>query len=160
MQDIITIGRRLILREQIAYAEPFDPTNNPDFKSDRPFKVRVVLLNRDTALAETSLQEFADACGLHMLDQDMIAVNPLIAFCVETFTSTESFKPEKSYLTRLKWRDLQGNEHSKLLLTAPETVVAVALRGGSESPPRSGVERPARARVPRCGSRKPALVRS
>jgi hypothetical protein len=29
----------------------------------------------------------------------------------------------------LKWRDLDGNEQSKLLLTKPETVIAVLLRG-------------------------------
>jgi hypothetical protein len=160
MQDIITIGRRLILREQIAFAEPFDPASNPEFKTDKPYKARIVLLNRDTVLAESTVQEFADACGLRMLAEDNIAVNPMIAFRVETFAPTENFKPEKAYQARLKWRDQDGNDHSKLLLTAPETVIAVALRGGSESPPQAGVRRPARASGSRRGSRKPALVRS
>jgi hypothetical protein len=160
MQDVVTIGRRLIPLEQIAFAEPFDPASNPDFKSDKPFKARLVLLNRDTVLAEITAQEFADAHGFRLLAEDQIAVNPAISFRVETFTPTETFKPEKAYVTRLKWRDPEGNEHSKLLLTAPETVIAVALRGGTDAPLRPGIPRPPRAPLPRRTSRKPALVRS
>lgn len=158
MQDVITIGRRLIPLEQIAFVEPFDPASNPEFKSDKPFKARVVLLNRDTVLAEVTVEEFAAAHGLRMLAQDQIAVNPAVAFRVETFAPTETFKPEKPYETRLKWRDPEGNEHSKLLLTPPEAVIAVALRGETQARP--GAERPPRAQVSRRGSRKPTLVRS
>ena len=50
MQKVITVGKRLVPTEQIAFVEPFDGSSNPDFKPDRPFKARVVLVNRDTVL--------------------------------------------------------------------------------------------------------------
>jgi len=162
MQDVVTIGKRLIPLEQIALVEPFDPASNPDFKSDKPFKARVVLLNRDTMLAEISPQEFAEAHGFRTLGDDQIAVNPAVPFRVETFTPTEIFKPEKAYRTRLKWRDPEGGgEHSKLLLTEPETVITVALRGGAEpeAAAKTQVRRP-RSRGPRRAARRPELARA
>jgi hypothetical protein len=59
MEDVITVGKRLLPVEQIALVEPFDPTSNPEFKPEKNFKARVVLLNRDTVLTEVSPQEFA-----------------------------------------------------------------------------------------------------
>jgi hypothetical protein len=131
-EDVITIGKRLVPLEQIALVEPFDPASNPAFKPEREFKSRVVLLNRDTVLAEAEPREFAEAHKLSMLEEDDIAVNPAVAFAVENFSPTEAFKPEKSYATRLKWRDPEGNEQSKLLLTAPEKVISVVLRGEAQ----------------------------
>jgi hypothetical protein len=159
MQDVITIGRRLVPVEQIALVEPFDPASNPDFKPDKPFKTRVVLLNRDTVLAETAPQELAEAHGFRMLAEDSIAVNPAIAFRVESFEPTEQFNPTKDYATRLKWRDRDDNEHSKLLLTKPETVIAVVLRGETVSPTtaKGSPARP-RSRAARRSSRKPEPV--
>jgi hypothetical protein len=159
MQNVVTIGKRLVPLEQIAVVEPFDPASNPEFKSDKPFKARLVLLNRDTMLAEITPKEFADAYGFRVLADDQIAVNPAIGFRVETFTPTESFKPEKAYRTRLKWRDPDGAEHSKLLLTEPEVAIAVAVRGGEEPADRAQSVRPPRSRSAR-RSRKPALARS
>ena len=69
-------------------------------------------------LSESAPQEFVDAHGFRMLADDNMAVNPAIAFRVETFEPTDGFTPTKSYATRLKWRD-GDNEHSKLLLTKP-----------------------------------------
>lgn len=158
MQDVITIGLRLLPLEQIAFAEPFDPASNPDFKSDRPFKTRVVLLNRDTVLAEMTVKQFTENYGFRLLEQDETAVNPAVAFRVETFVPTETFKPEKAYATRLKWRDAEGDEHSKLLLTSPEAVIAVALRGTTEA--RGGAQRALRSPTPRRASRKSALART
>jgi hypothetical protein len=57
----------------------------------------------------------------------------VLAGLVERFAPTDDFKPSKPYLTRIKWRDRDGREYSKLLLAKPETVIAVALRGESES---------------------------
>jgi hypothetical protein len=162
MQDVITLGKRLVPLEQIALIEPFDPASNPEFKPEKDFKSRVVLLNRDTVLAETTPQEFAEGHGFRLLGEDGAAINPAIAFRVETFTPTESFSPQKPYVTRLKWRDPEGNEHSKLLLTQPETVIAVVLRGGVEPDPAAkGPPRPAaRSRGARRGARKLEPVRS
>ena len=159
--DVVTIGRRLLPLEQIALVEPFDPTTNPDFKSDRPFKARLVLINRETVLAEFTPAEFAEAHRFGVLNEDDVAVNPTVAFRVETFTPTEAFRPEKAYETRLKWRDLDGNEHSKLLLTKPETVFSIAVRRGSERRPEAKtLRRPTGARAPKRSSRKFEAVRS
>jgi hypothetical protein len=161
MQDVITIGRRLVPIEQIAFVEPFDPASNPEFKPEKEFKSRVVLFNRETVLAEFAPPEFAELHGFRMLGEDGIAVNPAIAFRVETFEPTDSFKPEKAYATRLKWRGPDGDEHSKLLLSKPEAVIATAVRGEAESgrSARNGTQRPTRSRLPRRSSRKMALVR-
>jgi hypothetical protein len=76
-----------------------------------------------------------------------------VTFWVETFAPTENFKPEKAYVTRLKLRDGDGNDQSKLLLTEPETVIAVVIRGGTDGAP-------LRADVQRRSARRTALVRS
>ena len=89
-----------------------------------------MLLNRDTVLTETTPQNFATAQGFHLLTEDDVAANPAIAYNVENFEPTQSFKPTKPYRTRLKWRDQKGNEQSKLLLTKPETVLTLVLRRG------------------------------
>jgi hypothetical protein len=160
MQNVVTIGKRLVPLEQIALVEPFDPASNPDFKSAKPFKARIVLLNRDTMLTEIAPQEFVDAHGFRILADDQIAVNPLIAFRVEAFEPTEAFKPAKAYRSRLKWHDPESGEHSKLVLTEPPTVIAVAVRGGEEPSMRVQAQRPPRARSTRRGARKLALARS
>jgi len=161
MQDVITIGKRVIPVEQIAFVEPFDPASNPEFKSDKPYRARVVLLNRETVLTEETPQAFADARGFRLLAGDNMAVNPALAFRVETFTPSETFKPNKPYVTRLKWRDGEGSEHSKLLLSPPETVIAVVVRGDDEQRPTvKGMRRPSRARAQRRGSRKLELARA
>jgi hypothetical protein len=156
---VITIGKRLVPADQIALVEPFDPASNPEFKSDKAFKSRVVLLNRDTVLSETTPQEFAEAHGLRLLADDNVGVNQAVAFHVETFTPTENFKPDKAYLTRLKWRDLDGNAYSKLLVTQPETVITELMRREAELPvsPAESPRRPPRARR---GSRKIEATRS
>ncbi len=148
MENIITLGKRLLPVEQIALVESFDPTSNPDFKPEKEFKARVVLLNRDTVVTETTPQEFAAARGFRLLTEDNVAANPAIGFSVESFSPSESFKPAKPYLTRLKWRDREGNEQSKLLLTKPETVLALVLRRADVVPSteKKAAKRPPRAR--------------
>jgi hypothetical protein len=161
MQDVITIGKRLVPLEQIALVETFDPASNPDFKPEKPFKARVVLLSRDTVLAEFTPQEFAEAHGFRMLAEDGMAANPAIAFRVETFTPTENFTPAKPFATRLKWRDGEGNEHSRLLLTQPEAVIAVALRGETDAANNGKTPvRRSRPRAARRNARKPDLARA
>jgi hypothetical protein len=144
MQNVIVIGRELVPVEQIAYIEPFEPSANGQFKPDKPYKGRVVLLNRETVLTETTPQEFAEANGFRLLPDDNVATNPTIIFRVESFAPTEDFNPAKPYQTRLMWRGPDGNLHSKLLLTKPEMVIAIALRGETEP----GTERKARPRRP------------
>jgi hypothetical protein len=155
MQNIVTIGRRLIPIEHIAFVEPFDPTANPQFKTEKDYKARVVLLNRDNVLTEDTPQAFAQAHGFRMLIEDAVATNPAITFQVETFAPSEGFNPAKPYSTRVLWRDWDGNEQSKLLLTKPETVIAIALRGET-APDRAEAEAPARPVQPRSPRRRPA----
>jgi len=67
-----------------------------------------------------------------MLAMDRVATNPAVRFSVETFVPADGFAPAKAYATRLLWKDLDGNEQSKLLLSEPETVLAVAVRGDAD----------------------------
>ena len=144
MQNVITIGPELVPVEQIAYIEPFEPSGNGQFKPDKPYKGLVVLLNRETVLAETTPAEFAETNGFHLLPEDNVATNPAIPFRVESFVPTEDFNPAKPYQTRLMWRGPDGDGHSKLLLTKPEMVLAIVLRGNTEA----DSERKARPRRP------------
>lgn len=155
--QVITFGKRLVPAEQIAFIEVFDPASNPEFKPERDFKGRVVLLNRDTVLTEMTPQDFAAAHNMRLLADDNVAVGQAIAFRVETFTPTDKFQPNKAYLTRIKWRDQDGNEQSKLLMTAPETVVTeLSLRRAElPAPSKPAARRPARRR----GSSKVDAVR-
>src|SRR5712664_1921796 len=111
---VVTIGKRLVPAEQVAFVEPFDPSSNPEFKPEKDFKGRVVLLNREIVLTEQTPQEFAAEHDLHLFVEDSVAVNRAISFKIETFEPTESFKPLRPYQTRLKWSDLSGDEQSKL----------------------------------------------
>jgi hypothetical protein len=142
MANFITIGRRLIPSEHIAFVEPYDPNANPKFQTSRDFKGRVVMVNRDSILTEEPPQAFAEANGFRMLQMDRVATNPAVQFRVETFVPADGFAPAKAFATRLLWRDLDGNDQSKLLLSEPETVLAVAVRGDAD--PHAPSESPAR----------------
>jgi hypothetical protein len=134
-QNIIAIGRKRIPIEEIALIEPFEPRPEPPpFASDKDFKARVVLINRDSVLTEDTVETFAAAQNFRRLPDDHVAANPAVRFRVETFEPSEDFQPRKPYQSRLKWRDQDGNEQSKLLLTRPETVIAVVLRGQAPPP--------------------------
>jgi hypothetical protein len=157
---VVTIGKRLVLVEQIAFVEPFDPASNPEFKPERPYKGRLVLINRDIVLTEQTPQEFAVEHGLHLFAEDNVAVNRAIQFKIEIFEPTESFRPLRPYQTRLKWNDLAGEEQRKLLVTRPEIVIAEILKAKTEpSAPTSKrpARRPARGRN---GSRRMEGFRS
>jgi hypothetical protein len=118
-----------------------------------------VLLDREMVLTEQTPQAFAVEHELHLFTEDDVAVSRAIPYKVETFEPTDSFKPAKPYKTRLKWRDLAGNEQSKLLVTAPEIVIAEIIKAKVEAPVEA--KRPAR-RPPRgkIGSRRMEAYRS
>ncbi|MCP3460604.1 hypothetical protein [Bradyrhizobium sp. CCGUVB23] len=156
---VVTIGKRLVPVEQVAFVEPFDPSANSEFKPENDFKARLVLLNRDVVLTEQTPQEFATEHELHLFAEDSVAVNREIAFRVETFEPTEKFNRAKPYKTRLKWRDFSGGEQSKLLLTPPETVIAELL--GAKEGLAKTPKRPARrAGRGRSGSRRMEAFRT
>ena len=125
MPNVVTIGKRLIPLDQIAFVEPFDPTRNPSFKPSKEFKTRLVLLNREIVLAEEKPRAFAESHGMRFLEDDQVGINPTIDFRIETFEATKDFKPEKPFQSRLKWRDAAGKEQSKLLLAKPESLVEI-----------------------------------
>lgn len=116
------------------------------------------MINRDSVLTEQTPQVFAEAHAFRVLEADQIATNPSVAFRVETFEPADGFTPSKAFSTRLLWRDRDGNDQSKLLIAAPETVLAVVVRGETDAQPTSGsiasslpdestVRRPPRRRV-------------
>lgn len=138
MTITVTIGKRLIPLEHIALVEPFDASAHPGMKTDKAFKARVVLIDRQSVLTEDTVEAFAATHGFRMLAEDGVGTNPSLRFGAETFVPAEGFNPNKPYRTRLSWRDLDGNTQSKLLLSAPETVLAVAVRGQAEAEPTAG----------------------
>jgi len=133
MSNTVTISRRLVPLEHIAFVEPFDPAAQTRIQTGRPFQARVVLVDRDSVLTEEAPDAFAEKHGFRRLSEDSIVVNPGVRFSVEAFEPAEGFNPTKPYRSRLLWRDRNGEIQSKLLLTAPETVLAIAVRGESES---------------------------
>jgi hypothetical protein len=140
MTNTITVGRRLIPLHHIALVEPFDPASATKMQTERVFQARVVLIDRESVLAEEAVPAFAGKHGLRMIEGEGVAVNPAIRFKVETFAPDEGFTPTKPYRSRLMWRDLDGVMQSKLLLSAPETLLAIAVKGESEkaAPSESG----------------------
>lgn len=157
---VVTIGKRLISTDQVAFVEPFDPAANPEFKPEKDFKARVVLLDRDAVLTEQTVAAFAEENGLHLFVADNVAVSRAIVFKIEMFEPTESFKPSKPYKTRLKWSDATGADQSKLLVTEPETVIAEILKAKIQDPAPAkpaAAKRPARGRK---GSQRMEAFRS
>lgn len=69
---VITIGKKLVSVEQVAFVEPFDPTANPEFKPEKDYKGRIVMLNRDIVLTEQTPQEFAAEHELHLFTEDIL----------------------------------------------------------------------------------------
>jgi hypothetical protein len=128
MTDTITIGKRLIPASQ-SLVEVFDPAANPRFESDKPYRARVVLVGPESVLTEVTPSSFAEAYGFRMLPEDAACVNPTVHFQVKSFAPGGGFEPTKPYATRLLWRDLDGNTQSKLLLTKPDHVLAIAVHG-------------------------------
>jgi hypothetical protein len=161
-QNIIAIGRKRFPVEEIALIEPYEPRPEPPqpFTSDKDFKSRVVLIDRYNVLTEETVEAFAEAHNFRRLPDDNVATNPAVHFHVETFEPSENFQPRKPYRSRLKWRDHDGNEQSKLLLTEPEIVIGVVLRG--ETPPTPGdvQKSPLDAPAPSRRTRRPAAARS
>jgi hypothetical protein len=144
---VLTIGKRLISTDQIALVEPFDPKANPEFRPEKDFKARIILLNRNAVLTEHTVAAFAEEHELHLLKDDDVAIKRGVFFKVESFTPSEKFNPIKPYLTRLKWVDPTGTDQSKPLVMSPEAVMAEILGTKAETPAKKpAARRPARGR--------------
>jgi hypothetical protein len=140
MSKNIQFGKRIVPVEQIALVEPFDPETQKNMRSHRPFKSRIVLLSRDSILTENDPLAFAEEHGFRVLPKDSVATNPAVHFSVEHFEPTADFQPSKPFVSRLMWKDGDGNTQSKLMLSEPEDLIAIAVRG--EVPKAEGPEKP------------------
>ncbi len=129
MSNLMQIGRRILPIEHVALIESYIQQPEAPLRTSREFKSRIVLLNRDSVLSEVPPEEIAEQYAFRMLPADGVATNPTIHFGVEQFEPAAGFTPSKDYLTRTSWHDWDGNVQSKLLLTPPETTLAVAVRG-------------------------------
>jgi hypothetical protein len=156
MTDTITIGRKLIPLDHIAFIEPFEPSEHTRIRTEKDFKARVVLIDRESALTEETTSAFAEAHAFRMLEEDAVATNPAVHFRVESFAPGEGFQPRKPYRSRLLWRDYDGNQQSKLLLSPPEMVLRVAVRGEAAVEPDAaeGRSAPLRSRTTRPRTRR------
>lgn len=161
MSTTVVIGKRHIPLEHVALVESFDPSLHPGIKTEKAFKARVVLIDRQSILTEETVEAFAGGHGFRFLAGDQAATNPAIRFGVENFVPAEGFEPTKPFLTRLSWRDLDGNTQSKLLLSTPEDVLAIAVTGENkpeapQSRSRSGGSRRPTATIDRRKARRRA----
>lgn len=129
MFETIQIGKRFVPIEHIVLLEPFDPAAQARLASDKPFQTRLVLLDRDSVLSEEPLAALAGRHAFRMPPEDGVATNGAVHFCVEAFERAEGFTPNKPYKSRLLWRGPSGEFESKLLLSAPDMVLAIAIRG-------------------------------
>jgi hypothetical protein len=162
MFNVVRLSKRLVPVEHIALFEPFVPPTDPPLRTSREFKGRVVLLDRVSVLSEQTPEELSELYGFRFVKGDRVGTNPSIPYRVETFTPAENFRPTKEYLSRLVWNDREGNTQSKLMLSSPEELIAVAVRGESDADmsqvlPSPEAKRPrrARARVKQNTSRTP-----
>jgi hypothetical protein len=91
-------------------------------------------------LTEMAPQEFAEKHSFRMLSEDDVAINPdpAIRVDVESFTPTDTYRPDKPYLTRLTWPGASPDRDGrKLLLADPKSVFAVVY-GKALSPAKTG----------------------
>jgi hypothetical protein len=151
MTNCVIIGKRLLPLEHIALVEPFDRAAHPRMQTEKAFQARVVLIDRESVLTEEAPEAYVRTHGFRMLADEGVTINPAVKFGVETFAAAEGFTPAKPYRSRLSWRDRDGNTQSKLLLTEPQTAVAIAVQG-VEAPtaetadaPEAAAKQPARA---------------
>ncbi len=137
MTNTVTIGRRLVPLASIALVEPFDASAHPGMKTDKVFKARIVLLDRQSVLSEDTPEAFIAAHGFRIVGGEGVGLNPSVRFSVESFVPAEGFVPNKPYASRLLWRDLEGNSQSKLFVIEPRTLLAIAVTGEKveEKPP-------------------------
>ncbi|WP_298242059.1 hypothetical protein [uncultured Bradyrhizobium sp.] len=129
MENVVRVSKHLLPIERITLFEPFAPSSGEPLNTQKEFKTRIVLRDRVSVLSEETPEDLTKAHGFRWIEADRVGVNPNIAFRVELFAPTESFKPSKQFLSRMAWNDDEGNNQSKLMLTAPEPLLALVVRG-------------------------------
>ena len=123
MANFLIVGRRHIPSGSVALIEPYV---HPDHSIVRPMvRVygRVILINRDSIVVGEHPISFSREHGFCWLSIDRVGLNPDIHFRVEDFLPQDGFVPSRAFASRLIWRDQDGNEQSKLLLSEPKTAL-------------------------------------
>jgi hypothetical protein len=154
MHEVIRVGKRILPIEFVALIEPFGQNPEAPIRTERDFKSRIVMLNRDSVLSELAPERLAEEHGFRMLEADGVATNPVIHFNIEEFEPGEKFRPSKGYRSRISWHDHDGNIQSKLLVAEPEIVLAVAVRGERLDASNLNEDQTTSERRPRPGSRR------
>lgn len=132
MSDTIRVGKRLVPAEHIALLEPFVPSAQSPINSDKPFQTRIVLLDRESVLSEDAMDPLAESLSMKVIASERVAISRKLRFTIEGFAPSEGFKPTKDYKSRLVWRDLDGQPQSKLMLSEPDLLLAIAVRGDDQ----------------------------
>ncbi|OMI09509.1 hypothetical protein BSN85_16410 [Bradyrhizobium brasilense] len=158
MENVIRVSKHLLPVERIALFEPFVPSSGEPLNTKKEFKTRIVLRDRISVLSEEAPEELSKAHGFRWIEADRVGANPVIPFRVELFAPTESFNPSKQFLSRMAWNDEEGNSQSKLMLTAPEALLALVVRGQSADAD-GGIAAPAPTRRRSQRSRRPRQTR-
>jgi hypothetical protein len=126
--NFLIVGRRQIPRSSVALVEP---CSFPDDSISRPTAHvygRVVLINRDSILVGEYPVSFSRVHGFCWLSTDQAGLNPDVSFRVQDFLPPVGFVPSRAFASRVVWRDQDGNEQSKLLLSEPNTVLEALSR--------------------------------
>lgn len=152
MDNVVRVSKHLIPVERIALVEPFVASSGEPLKTTKTFKTRIVLRDRISVLSEEAPDALAKTHNFRWIEADGIGVNPLLTFRVELFAPTESFKPSKQFLSRMAWNDEEGNTQSKLMLTAPDALLALVARGQGTTNGSAAAPKPTRRRARRAPS--------
>jgi hypothetical protein len=148
MENVVRLSKRLVPVEQIAVIEPFVAPADYPLRTTKQFNARVVLLDRVSILSEASPEQLSQDYGFRFVPKDRVGTNPAIAFRVEEFAPAENFAPSKPYLSRLVWKDRNGSQQSKLMLSTPEELLSIVVRG-EDMDQSTEPGRPTRARAGR-----------
>jgi hypothetical protein len=93
MSNQSLVGKRLLPREHIALVEAFHREANPELQTARDFRSFIVPVTRVSLLSEQTPELFAKVNGFELLKGDQVALNPHIAFQVETLEPAPDFSP-------------------------------------------------------------------
>lgn len=158
MENSIQIGKRLIALEQIALVELYLPDANKPLQSKKAFQSRIVMIDKRSILSEEPVATFVSEHAFRTIAADGIATNPALTYWIECFEPDDTFRPDKPFQSRLLWRMPNGMAHSKLLLAAPETALAVAVRGLRDPGSDSGAQQSSPPRQRRAATQRRAQV--
>jgi hypothetical protein len=89
MQKIVTIGRRLVPLDHIA-VEPFVRDETSDFKPEKAFQARIVVLDRDSGVSSSGRPQRAARRGISFIIRPSRRSGSISSFCLSQASSTGS----------------------------------------------------------------------